>query len=157
MGTKPIMYPNGCGSYVHIGLAATCIIQGHFGVIQCTSNFSKNSISKTLLLLQIAAEILSNISWVIFSLVLTKLRLGFYEDHWEENSGHYWKPLSAISMKSGVLKFSFPFGPQVIENEKKILKISFPKISNIPLTWFCEDHSEKNSGEVSAVICRSSV
>ncbi len=51
---------------LHLGLAGSsstymgylwpCRVQGHFGVIRCTCEFSENNISETILLLQIAVE-----------------------------------------------------------------------------------------------------
>ncbi len=50
--------------------ATTYEVNGHSGVIQCTCDFSENTIPQTLLL-QIAAEIFSNFSWIICLVVHT--------------------------------------------------------------------------------------
>ncbi len=62
----------GGSSSTYMGYLWPCSVQGNFRAILCTCNL-KNTISKTLLLYH-KSRSFQNFSWIIFSIVLTKLR-----------------------------------------------------------------------------------
>ena len=59
------------------GHLCPCSVQGHFGVISCTCDISEIQFPKNITSPTNRGQNLSNFSRIIFSRILTKLRLGF--------------------------------------------------------------------------------